>query len=206
MNFRLVTATHRSLRQQVEEGGFRADLFFRINVFPLEVPRLADRQSDIPLILEHLIELYQYANPDRDVPFFSVDALHMLMAYEWPGNVRELRNVLDRAAVMFAGKLVSKKDLKSLIETFGAFHPPQESTEEASHGQSLGELPEPEIFKGAFHQDTQVNLKKYVAKIEYFIISDALEANRGNISQTAKALGMQRTTLIERLKRLGLRN
>ena len=72
VDFRLVTATHKGLKDQVVRGGFRADLFFRINVFPLEVPRLADRKSDIPLILEHLIEMYQAQSPNRDAPHFFV--------------------------------------------------------------------------------------------------------------------------------------
>ena len=205
VDFRLVTATHKGLRKQVDNGGFRADLFFRINVFPLEVPRLADRRSDIPLLLEHLIEVYQEANPERDVPFFSVDALRLLMSYDWPGNVRELRNILDRAVVMFPGKLVSEKDMHGLLESFGFFEAQKADPEEKAVEVSLGALPNPESVKGAFKKGDQIALKDYIGQLEQIIISDALDANDGNISQTARALGMQRTTLIERLKRLGLR-
>ena len=206
VDFRLVTATHKGLKNQVEQGGFRADLFFRINVFPLEVPRLADRKSDIPLILEHLIELHQAQSPNRDTPHFSLDALKLMSTYDWPGNVRELRNVLARAMVMYPGKILSGQDVSHLLETFGSAPSAVELSKIVPPVPQESDLPEPESFRGAFKAESHLKLKDYLTQIEKVIIEDAIAAFDGNISQAARSLGMQRTTLIERVKRLGLRS
>ena len=111
VDFRLVCATHQNIQARVDEGAFRADLFYRINVFPIQVPSLAERQVDIPLIaaamIDHLAETGAGKSPELDE-----SALTELSRYPWPGNVRELRNVLERAVVMFPDQTVSSTQVR----------------------------------------------------------------------------------------------
>lgn len=202
VDFRLVTATHKGLETQVEKGQFRADLFYRINVFPLEVPRLADRREDIPLILEHMLEQALQKDADADVPHFSAPALHKMMGHDWPGNVRELRNVLDRAKVLFPGRMLSAGDVDSILLSFGRPAAPVVAPAAAPAPEALPELAD---FKGAIGPDDVLDLKDYLTGIEKTLIADTMTAQGDNVSRAAKALGLQRTTLIEKLKKLKLR-
>ncbi len=112
VDFRLVTATHRNLDAQVAAGGFRCDLYYRINVFPLELPDLRERASDIPLILARMLEDQLARDPALDLPHFDTSALRALAGHSWPGNVRELRNVLARAIVLFPGRIVTARHVR----------------------------------------------------------------------------------------------
>ena len=112
VDFRLVTATHSNLEQKVKDGAFRADLFYRMNVFPVTVPRLAERAADIPLILERMKQIRQSAHCSEVAPEFDASALGAFAAYDWPGNVRELRNILDRAYAMFPGRSVTGRHVR----------------------------------------------------------------------------------------------
>ncbi len=109
VDFRLVCATHQNLETLVDEGKFRADLYFRINVFPVNVPTLAERAVDIPLLVEHIMAQNTH---ETNPPIFDDSALSELARYPWPGNIRELRNVLERAHVLFPGKSISGKNVR----------------------------------------------------------------------------------------------
>ncbi len=111
---RLVAATNRDLRAMVEEGRFRADLFFRLDVFPIELPPLRERPSDIPLLARHLLAAAAARNR-RPAPDFSDDALELLAEQDWPGNVRELGNVIERASILAEGRRLSAPDLAPLL-------------------------------------------------------------------------------------------
>ena len=108
VDFRLVCATHQNIQARVDEGAFRADLFYRINVFPIQVPSLAERQVDIPLIAAAMIDYLAETGAGKS-PELDESALTELSRYPWPGNVRELRNVLERAVVMFPDQTVSRR-------------------------------------------------------------------------------------------------
>ena len=108
LNLRMVCATHQNLEKKVNEGSFRADLFYRINVFPINVPTLAERVEDIPLLLEHLLNSLKNKN---DLPKFSDEAITALKRHLWPGNIRELKNVIERAHILFSGEEVTKNNV-----------------------------------------------------------------------------------------------
>ena len=111
VDFRLICATHQNIQSRVDEGAFRADLFYRINVFPINVPSLAERNVDIPLIANAIIAQLLESNRGK-IPQLDDSALSELSRYTWPGNVRELRNVLERAMVMFPEQRVTASHVR----------------------------------------------------------------------------------------------
>ncbi len=110
VDVRIIAATNRDLRKAVDEGKFREDLFYRLNVIPIALPPLRDRREDIPLLVEHFLELLG-AEMSKRVDRVSPEAMRLLMAHCWPGNVRELRNVLERGIVVASGAVVQAADL-----------------------------------------------------------------------------------------------
>ncbi|MGD0986828.1 MAG: sigma 54-interacting transcriptional regulator [Candidatus Sulfotelmatobacter sp.] len=102
VDVRIVAATHRNLRQMVEDGGFRSDLFYRLDVFPLTIPALRDRREDIPLLVRHYVDKYS-RRMKRGIEMIPTQAMEMMMNYSWPGNVRELQNFIERAVILSPG-------------------------------------------------------------------------------------------------------
>jgi formate hydrogenlyase transcriptional activator len=102
VDVRIVAATHRNLRQMVEDGGFRSDLFYRLDVFPLTIPALRDRREDIPLLVRHYVDKYS-RRMKRGIVMIPTQAMEMMMNYSWPGNVRELQNFIERAVILSPG-------------------------------------------------------------------------------------------------------
>ena len=100
LDLRMVCATHQNLEKKVADGSFRADLFYRINVFPVNVPTLAERVEDIPLLLNHILKNIE--NNNSNLPIFTEEAIDALKRHLWPGNIRELKNVIERACILFA--------------------------------------------------------------------------------------------------------
>jgi len=107
---RLICATNRNMEDMVEEGSFRKDLYYRLNVLPLKMPPLRDRAEDIPLLAEHFLKTGSYS--DRNL---SEDAMEVLKCYSWPGNVRELQNIIERICVMCSSPVIKAEDLPSFI-------------------------------------------------------------------------------------------
>ncbi|MEY4696483.1 MAG: hypothetical protein RIT14_911, partial [Pseudomonadota bacterium] len=207
VDFRLVSATHRDLTKAVDTGIFRADLFFRISVFPLTVPSLAERTADIPQILARLIEGHCAANPALEAPHFDAGAVRALSAHSWPGNIRELKNVLMRAFVMLPGRMVTARHVRDNLlgmampdpETDGASLP------EPPAPQLPGVLPDPSQFHDALTRLGDIDLRGYIRDIEVALIEAALDKRQGNVAQAAEALRLRRTTLIEKMKKFGIR-
>jgi PAS domain S-box-containing protein len=173
-DFRVITATNRDLRKAVSEGRFREDLFYRLHVIPLRIPPLRERTEDIPLLLTHILNRLRRRGLDR-VRAVSPEAMRCLMAHRWPGNIRELENVLERAAVVSRGNVISVADL------------PEEVASAARRAE-----------------DAPVAAPRTGADDERARIVSVLEANRWNRGAAAAALGVDRTTLWRKLKRLGL--
>ncbi|MFK8053565.1 MAG: sigma-54 interaction domain-containing protein [Woeseiaceae bacterium] len=190
IDVRIVTATHRDLQQRIEDGLFREDLYYRLNVVDIELPPLRDRPDDVvPLVNE----MVQRVKRKHDVEVeFSPDALTLLCGYAWPGNVRELSNVVERLAVLKPHGTIYPRDLP--IEISGL--PPE---------QSASALPA-ELTKAVdiILPDEGVDLKAHIATVEREIIADALAQSEGVVAKAAKLLGVQRTTLVEKIKRFGL--
>ncbi len=207
VDFRLVTATHRDLTAAVAAGTFRADLFFRISVFPLSVPSLAERTADIPLILARLIEEYSSANPAAEPPHFDLGAIRALSAHPWPGNIRELKNVLMRAFVMLPGRMVTARHVRDNL--LGMEMPDPETADvampEPPAPQAKGDLPDPSQFHDALQRLGDIDLRGYIRDIEVALIEAALDKRQGNVAQAADALRLRRTTLIEKMKKFGIR-
>jgi Nif-specific regulatory protein len=158
VNVRLIAATNRDLSKLVAEGGFREDLFYRLNVFPIYVPPLRKRKADIMLLADHFLEKYARQNRKK-VRRFSSAAIDMLMAYHWPGNVRELENCIERAVLLAHENVIYPHHL-----------PPTLQTAETSGTAITDSL---ESLVGAYEAD---------------LIKDALKSSRGNIAAAARAL------------------
>lgn len=204
VDFRLVTATHQKLEEKVAAGEFRADLYFRIAVFPVVLPSLAERAVDIPLILARMINDRLEENPALDAPHFDQTALRALAAYSWPGNVRELRNVLARAFVLFPGRVVNSNHVRENLLTLNM---PDLETDGAPAPLPAAECGLPDIcmFQDAIKGSDTLDLRSYLRDIEVALIESALEQRGNSVTHAAEALRLRRTTLIEKMKKYGIR-
>jgi sigma-54 specific flagellar transcriptional regulator A len=213
INFRLLCATHQNLEKLVEEGKFRADLFYRINVFPIHVPTLAERSVDIPLLIDTIMKQSDTASA---LPMFDETAQVEMAKYTWPGNIRELRNVIERAIVLFPGKSISGKEVR---ENLLRLKVPSRSEEQDAlwaasadlagvFGDSENEaddgmpLPHPSHYQQWFAYFDHIDMRRHLRDIEVVLIEAALEKTNGTISGAADALKLRRTTLIEKMKKL----
>ena len=182
-DIRLVSATHRPLKRMIAEGGFRQDLYFRINTFPITVPPLREREGDLPLLIDSLLERVA---PKRKLSL-SPAALRVLSNYAFPGNVRELRNVLERAGLMCDGELIGPEHLPEEV-----LHPESESAESrfASGGPLAAAIP--------------VRDPLDLEEVQRQAMLRAVRAHRGSRRELARRLGISERTLYRRLKSLGL--
>ncbi|MDQ7015122.1 MAG: sigma-54-dependent Fis family transcriptional regulator [Gammaproteobacteria bacterium] len=200
-NVRIVTATHRNLSELIAAGNFREDLYYRLNVFPIDMPSLAERIDDLPLLIQELIARmeHEFHNSVRLTPA----AVTALCHYSWPGNVRELANLMERMAILHPYGVVDVRDL------------PEKYVPDDLDIKSLQILPD---IQPALHMAEQVvvesqavrlpssgmDLKKYMAKIEVDLIQQALEDSMGVVAHAAKLLTVRRTTLVERMRKYGI--
>ena len=204
VDVRVIAATNSDLARLVAEGQFREDLFYRLNVIPVQVPPLRDRKEDIPLLVQHFLAKFEAerhaaqedmdgppaGSPKRDPrdaprpaapPTVSQEGMRRLMAYPWPGNVRQLENAIERAVAFTAGR--SQIDVGDL--------PTEVQQAQETVAASAVTLPE-----------DGMDLDAYVAGIERELIQRSLERTGGNKGQAARLLNLKRTTLVEKLKRL----
>ncbi len=191
VDVRVITATHRDLEAMVRAGAFRADLFYRLSVVPIEVPALREIREDIPLIARHLCERLQLNCR------MSAAALEVLQNYSWPGNVRELRNVLERVMVLCGDREIRPEDLRLPKEAAVARSEsaPVPATAPASTPPSVSSA-EPVSEPGKPAADARAHLKD----VERRMIVEALERNRHNKAAVARELGIPLSTLKRRLK------
>ena len=212
VDFRLICATHKDIQASVDQGGFRADLYYRINVFPIQVPSLAERQVDIPLIASTILAQLA-SDQDSKVPTMDESAMAELSRYPWPGNVRELKNVLERAMVMFPQKLVTSTNVRENLlrmkvpdrnEEMSALWEASEGLNgiDIGAGESEPPIPHPAHYKEWFQYFDSIDLRRHLSDIESVLIEAALENTEGSVSQAAAKLGLRRTTLIEKMKKL----
>ncbi|MHB8204580.1 MAG: nif-specific transcriptional activator NifA [Desulfomonilaceae bacterium] len=173
-NVRIITATNRDLERLITEGVFRHDLYYRLNVFPIHIPPLRERKTDISLLVDYFIEKYSRAN-DKPVLRISTPAIDMLMSYHWPGNVRELENCIERAVLLSSDQVIHSHNL-----------PPTLQTAEAS---------------GTAHSGT---LDSTLNTVERDLIVDALKAARGNKARAARALGLTERIMGLRVMKHGI--
>lgn len=200
VDVRIVAATHRDLENEIRDGRFREDLYYRLNVFPLELPPLRARRADIPALVDALLERLQQQG--RQTLEFSQEALKVLAAHDWPGNVRELANVLERLSIMYPGELVEPEHLPyriSGIEDDG-FMPPQIDMDEtlASRG------PRGVDNSAAILPDDGLNLDDHLTALERQLVQQALEDADGDLDLAASRLSLDPQALAQRLQKLGL--
>ena len=211
IDFRLVCATHQNIQSKIDEGSFRSDLFYRINVFPIQVPSLAERAVDIPNLVKAIIEQLQTSK----LPKFDDTALSELSKYPWPGNVRELRNVIERASVLFQDVIITNKHVR---ENLLRLKVPDRVEEQNLLWEATADLltddefniidenenpiPHPSHYKQWFEYFDNIDLRRHLRDVEVVLIEAALEKTDGMVSQAATALKLRRTTLIEKMKKL----
>lgn len=180
VNIRLLSATHRDLAKMVQEGCFRQDLYYRINVIDLHIPPLRERSEDIALLTEHILTRLT-SNNSLPATALSAQALAALKQYDFPGNVRELENILERALALYDGNRIETSDLNLPL----AFNNPADSTD---YDPAMG------------------SLEEYLEGIERKAIAIALEENKWNKTAAAKQLGLTFRSFRYRLKKLNLEN
>jgi Nif-specific regulatory protein len=174
LNIRVIAATNRDLRAMVVEGTFREDLFYRLDIFPIMIPPLRERDSDIVSLAEHFL-LHYAKEAEKSITKISVSAMNLLLAYSWPGNVRELENVIHRAVILADDSVLQAHDLP--------LH-----------------LRQPEIGGPI----AETGLEARLASIEYDMLVETLRRSRGNTTEAAKSLGLTRRTIGLRMKRFDL--
>jgi sigma-54 dependent transcriptional regulator, flagellar regulatory protein len=226
-NVRIIAATHRNLEEAITRGGFREDLFYRLNVFPIDMPSLRERIDDLPTLVRDFADLNAAAG--RKQVQLSATALECLNRYAWPGNVRELGNLIERLSILCAGRLVTAADLPPRYR-------PRDWTPAPEADQVPALLPEPVIAPLAMEPARRVpapepeiterealllledlpaspgmklpaeglDLRAHIAAIEESLIRQALDRSNGIVAQAARLLGLRRTTLVEKLRKFGI--
>jgi sigma-54 specific flagellar transcriptional regulator A len=202
-NVRVIAATHRNLETRIEEGQFREDLFYRLNVFPIEMPALRDRADDLPILVQTIAG--QLARTGRGEVRFTDEALQALRSYAWPGNVRELTNLVERLAVLHPGGLVRVQDLPARYRGDAVASPSQAPAAPTPEPKPDAGKPSPEAEPVASAlPDEGIDLRDHMASIELALINEALARTQGVVAHAAQLLGLRRTTLVEKLRKYGI--
>ena len=213
-NVRVVAATHQNLEQHVEDGKFRMDLYYRLNVFPLEVPALRERTADIAGLAQRFID--GFAEQGRGMIRLEADTMSHLRLYAWPGNVRELGNLIERLIILHTDRAVFAVDLPAKYQSAELAIAERPDDVEPV----VAELPvdEPEDLSALFapapkapvapptpsHIDEPIDLKQHMADTERSLIISALEQTGWVNAHAAKLLTLQRTTLVEKMRKYGI--
>jgi len=180
VDVRLVAATNIDLRRAVEEGRFREDLYYRLNVITVQLPALRQRKEDIPALVNHFVDRYAREN-DKPVSGLTPEALQALMDYDWPGNVRELENVIERGVVLATGNTIGRDLIPDHVRSAPSFHVPHISVPPEG-----------------------ISLRDVISNFERRLIESTLESTGGVQKEAARLLGLKPTTLNEMIKRHGI--
>ena len=205
VDIRVVTATHRNLEVAIEEGRFREDLYYRLNIIPLELPPLRDRKTDIPLLAGYFLNQFNGAGSTKTI---SDEAMNILVNYSWPGNIRELANFVERMVVLSIGSTITPRDLPDKV--LGEV-PKEKWTSLKNDSEPTGNPAQllQQSLKQSFHvgiPDEGINLKKLVEDFEKELLIEALEKTGWVKNKAATLLSLNRTTLVEKLKKLKITN
>ena len=230
-NVRIIAATHQNLEKMVAEKTFRQDLFYRLNVFPIETPPLRERTDDIPLLVQELVN--RHSKIQKATVRFTQRAMLQLMSCPWPGNVRELSNIVERLLILHPNEIVDVPDLPltyrggkleddpyeermALLDNFSVPLQGDELQEEGFFEDNDNrpiDLPPLPVIEGerdmaqAFMPTLSpegINLKDMVASIEISMIKQALSQSNGVVAKASEILGLRRTTLVEKMKKYGI--
>ncbi|MEE8320390.1 MAG: sigma-54 dependent transcriptional regulator, partial [Gammaproteobacteria bacterium] len=189
---RIIAATHVNLEEAIDAGTFREDLFYRLNVFPIDTPPLRERVEDIPQLINDLVERLEHeSNVGISLTQSAVDSLAQ---YYWPGNVRELANLIERLSILYPNGVVDVQDMPEKYQSKTLLKKPVEEDQ----GESEINFRMPRLPKGG------IDLREHVNNVETTLIKQALEEANGVVAHAAKRLQMGRTTLVEKMRKLGL--
>jgi DNA-binding NtrC family response regulator len=215
VDVRVIAATNRDLVKEVAQGTFREELYYRLNVVPITLPALRERQQDIPLLVNHFIVKFN-DRLKKSVTGINPEALEALLRYPFPGNIRELENILERAVLLSESPVLGLRDLPPNLFTVTAqaaasAAPPAPSAPAAAPAPSnipavapapapaaAGSRPAPSSLKEIVRQETE--------RVEREMIQKALEQTGGNVTQAARQLKISRKSLQTKMKELGLRD
>lgn len=204
---RIIAATHRHLEQEIAEKRFREDLYYRLNVFPIEVPALRDRAEDIPYLINDLISRMEAAN--RGSVSLTSRAIAVLMQHHWPGNVRELSNLIERLAIISPEASVDAADLPEKFQTYEVpegvqiILPEQDNDiVRSAEREALVKFTPGATSTAVQLPEQGIDLKEYLTDLENELIRQALEECNGVVAHAAKLLNMRRTTLVEKLRKV----
>jgi two-component system nitrogen regulation response regulator NtrX len=182
---RVIAASNKKLAEEIKKGSFREDLYYRLNVIPLEVPPLRERQDDIPRLVRHFLQEFsvEYGQKTKVI---EEDALALFVRYPWPGNVRELRNSIERLMIMVPGPVLSVRDVPPPINA---------SVTEQKHKEATAGMGTRSLYS---------TLRDARAAFEREFITQKLKEHGGNVSKTADAIGVERSNLHRKIKTLGI--
>ncbi|NPA39792.1 MAG: sigma-54-dependent Fis family transcriptional regulator [Thermodesulfobacteria bacterium] len=193
---RIIAATNKNLEEEVKNGNFREDLYFRLNVIPLHLPPLRERKEDIPLLATFFLKKICKREGIEEKEF-SKEALELLKSYHWPGNIRELENFVERLVILTDKKVIEPEDLSSDFVNLKTVRPSKASILE-DRDLLLSSLNLPEISEDG------IELNKVLREIEVYYLKKALQLSKGVKARAARLLGLNRTTFIEKLKKYNL--
>ncbi len=199
VDVRIIAATNGNLMDLIHEGLFRSDLYFRLNVVPLELPKLAERTEDIELLTQHFFKLFAKTHQIKK-PTLSKMALKQLKSYAWPGNVRELRNLCERMSVLFAGQMIEPNNLPNEFQK--TFKLPVSSQIEMEDDEAE-EFNDTETHQTGNSNFILPEVGVELDSLEADLIHQALNRTKGNRSKSAKLLGISRDTLLYRMQKHG---
>jgi DNA-binding NtrC family response regulator len=186
VDIRLITATNKDLENMVAEGEFREDLYYRINIFPIEIPPLRERGDDIQALANHFLRHFS-EDMNHKPTEFSAEAMNILMNHDWPGNVRELENVVQRAVILAGGDVIRQGHLMNIIDTA-----PQAELDAPRTSDELKEI-------------KKIARQKSVENLEKHFVLGALKRNQWNVTRAAEETGMQRTNFQALMKKYDIR-
>lgn len=197
---RIVAATHRNLEQAIKEETFREDLYYRLNVFPIEMPPLRERREDIPVLIADLIARLEQEK--RGSIRLTPNAVSALVQYTWPGNVRELANLVERLAILYPFGVVDVPELPEKFRLAGWLEGPTEQAQPLT--DDAASAPIPPVVEPVQLPKEGLDLKAHLSDLEVALIRQALDEANGVIAHAAERLKMRRTTLVEKLRKYGL--
>ena len=202
---RILAATHKDLEVMIEQGGFRQDLYYRLNVFPIEMPPLRQREEDIPLLINELISIME-AEKRGSVRFNSA-AIASLRQYPWPGNVREVANLIERMAILYPHGIVGLNELpenfRNPVKEVPGSDVEELAAQQAADSVSIRESVL-ESAQATMLPPQSLDLKEYLATLEKDLIDKALKDSGGVVARAADRLNIPRTTLVEKVRKYSL--
>lgn len=222
---RIIAATHQNLEDMIKSGDFREDLFYRLNVFPIETPALRDRKEDIPLLLKELLSRFEHEHEQKRSVRFTDKAIESLMEHSWRGNVRELSNLIERMLIMYGDQIVDVAELPHKYQHIEVEEFTPEYPEELQEKEAINELfsgsdydddnlddefghneaiPENNAIDASLLPSEGLNLKDYLADLEISLITQSLNKHDYVVARAAETLGMRRTTLVEKMRKYNL--